>query len=358
MSEAQQLATLADEKVGYAKIGMASSGAGGGSLAPQTLGEVVAFAQVMARADIALPKHLRNNAGACLAVTMQAHRWDMDAFAVANKTYEVNNRIAYEAQLVAAVVHTRAPIQGRPNYIYLGEGPSRQCKVVCRMSDGEEREYTSPRFDQITTKNSPLWKSDPDQQLGYFSIRSWARRHTPEVILGVYTPDEVETFRNVTPKQAQGTGMKARLESRAAAPTGFDPSHVARETGADDPLEGDDVPRFDKDTGEIIDAEIEETSTEAGTQTDAAPSQEQPPATPPATDELTLDQLIAAYETRLREAPSATKLQSIYAANTKLRVRIDASEPERLVELDDLFNQRFAELAEKEQAERAAEASR
>jgi len=354
MSEAQQLATLADEKVGYAKIGMASSGAGGGSLAPQTLGEVVAFAQVMARADIALPKHLRNNAGACLAVTMQAHRWDMDAFAVANKTYEVNNRIAYEAQLVAAVVHTRAPIQGRPNYIYLGEGPSRQCKVVCRMSDGEEREYTSPRFDQITTKNSPLWKSDPDQQLGYFSIRSWARRHTPEVILGVYTPDEVETFRNVTPKQAQGTGMKARLESRAAAPTGFDPSHVARETGADDPLEGDDVPRFDKDTGEIIDAEIEDAEPE---QADEQPADDaQQPDPPP--QEITLAQAVGAYETRLREAATSVKLRSVYEANAKLRARIDASDPERLAELDELFNQRFAELAEKEQAERAAEASR
>ena len=358
MSEAQQLATLADEKVGYAKIGMASSGAGGGSLAPQTLGEVVAFAQVMARADIALPKHLRNNAGACLAVTMQAHRWDMDAFAVANKTYEVNNRIAYEAQLVAAVVHTRAPIQGRPNYIYLGEGPSRQCKVVCRMSDGEEREYTSPRFDQITTKNSPLWKSDPDQQLGYFSIRSWARRHTPEVILGVYTPDEVETFRNVTPKQAQGTGMKARLESRAAAPTGFDPSHVARETGADDPLEGDDVPRFDKDTGEIVEAEVEETR-EPGPE--AEPDQPQPePASEPDQKpaELTLSQLVAAYETRLREAPNTTKLRSIREANVKLRDRVDMCDPERHEELERLFQELESALLQKEADERAAEGAR
>ncbi len=41
------------------------TGAGGSSIAPQNLGEVVRFAEVMARADIALPKHLRGNAGAC-----------------------------------------------------------------------------------------------------------------------------------------------------------------------------------------------------------------------------------------------------------------------------------------------------
>ncbi len=351
MSEQQQVAALADDKISYAKIGMEASAARGGSLAPQTLGDVVAFAQVMSKADVALPKHLRGNAGACMAVTMQAFRWDMDAFAVANKTYLVNDRLAYEAQLVAAVVHTRAPIQGRPNYIYLGEGPSRQCKIVCRMSDGEEREYTSPRFDQITTKNSPLWKSDPDQQLGYFAIRSWARRHTPEVILGVYTPDEVETFRNVTPKQSQGTGMKARLEARAAAPTGFDPAHVARETGAVDPLEGDEIPRFDKATGEIIDAEVEEAN---DTQPEA--EREQPAETKP--QEITLTQAAMAYETRLREAPNTTKLRSIHEANAKLRGRLDDSDPERLAELDALFNDLYGALEQKEADERAAEASR
>lgn len=220
--------------------GAVAMGSGGGavSLKPQNLGEVVAFANIMATADLALPKHLRANPGACMAVAMQAFRWEMDPFAVANKTYFVNDRIAYEAQLVASVIHTRAPIRGRPRYEFIGEDAARQCKITCVMADGEEREYLSPRFDKILTKNSPLWKSDPDQQLGYFSIRSWARRHTPEVILGVYTADEVETFepieREVKPKSS---GLAERLAGSQRG-AGFSREHV------------------DQTTGEVIEAEV------------------------------------------------------------------------------------------------------
>jgi hypothetical protein len=177
-----------------AAVGMETTGAGA-KLAVQNLADMVTFADVMSRAGIALPRHLRGQPAVCLAVTMQALRWEMDPFAVGNKTYSVNDRLAYEAQLVAAVVNTRAPIAKAPDYSFSGEGPTRRCKVVVRMLDGSELPYETPEFQNITTKNSPLWKADPDQQLGYFAIRSWARRHTPEVILGVYTPDEVRTFR-------------------------------------------------------------------------------------------------------------------------------------------------------------------
>lgn len=214
----------------FASVSMDQAG-GGGMLAPKSLGEVVAFAQVMSRADLALPRHLRGNDGACMAVAMQAMRWEMDPFAVANKSYSVNDRLAYEAQLIAAVVHTRAPILGRPAYSYSGEGPTRRCTVTCVMADGEERLYESPTFGQITTKNSPLWKTDPDQQLGYYAIRSWARRHAPETILGVYTPDEVADFRDHGAREAP-PALTDRLKAQAADRPGFSPGHIDAEFAA------------------------------------------------------------------------------------------------------------------------------
>ena len=38
-----------------------------------------------------------------------------------------------------------------------------------------------------------MWTKQPDQQLVYFATRAWARRHTPEVMLGVYSPEEFDT---------------------------------------------------------------------------------------------------------------------------------------------------------------------
>lgn len=209
------------------------SGAGGSSIAPQNLGEVVRFAEVMCRADIALPKHLRGNAGACMAVALQALQWEMNPFAVASKSYSVNGIIAYEAQLIAAVVNTRSGIKGRLKYEYFEEGEAMWCRVSGTL-DGEVCTYDSPPVGAITPKNSPLWKTDPRQQLGYYAARSWARRHCPEVLLGIYDREEAaaigpENARDITPS------VMTRLQSRQETPQareGFDPAHIASETAA------------------------------------------------------------------------------------------------------------------------------
>lgn len=206
-----QLATNT-ERLPMDQVGM-STGSNGAKIAPQNLGEVVKFAEVMCRADIALPKHLRGNAGACMAVSLQALDWQMNPFAVASKSYSVNGTIAYEAQLIIAVINTRSGIEGRLEYSFEGEGGDRVC-IASGKLDGKVLEVRSPKFKDITPKNSPLWKSDPDQQHCYYTGRSWGRRHTPEVILGVYDRDEVEEFRG--PDNARDVTPKASLSARLA----------------------------------------------------------------------------------------------------------------------------------------------
>lgn len=162
-----------------------------GAMAFCSVDQIMEFAKVMAIAGVAVPRHLRENVGACLGVAIQASEWQMSPFAVAAKTYVVNDRLAFEAQLVAAVILRRAPIVGRIAYNFTGDGGKRRCKTSATLQDGGGVvEYESPEFDKITTKNSPLWKADPDQQLGYFSVRAMCRRHFPDVILGIYTPEE------------------------------------------------------------------------------------------------------------------------------------------------------------------------
>jgi hypothetical protein len=212
------------ERLPMDSVSVTTSGTGS-KIAPQTLAEVVKFAEVMCRADIALPKHLRGNAGACMAVAMQALEWQLSPFAVASKSYSVNGAIAYEAQLIAAVVNTRSGIKGRLRYAFEGEGGDMTCTVTGVLDD-EECVYRSPTIGSITTKNSPLWKSDPQQQLGYFAARSWARRHCPEVILGVYDRDEAEEFRgpdhakDITPRPTVMERLRASANTAPETPSG------------------------------------------------------------------------------------------------------------------------------------------
>ncbi len=232
---------------------------------PTNMHEVVEFAKIMSKADIALPQHLRANVGACLAVAMQAMDWEMSPFAVAAKSYVVKGAIAYEAQLIAAVVNTRSGIEGRLKYSYDGEGENLTCTVTGKL-DGEEYSYTSPPIGAITTKNSPLWKADPQQQLGYYSSRSWARRYTPEVILGVYDRDEAQSFKDVTPP---ASGVQQRLEA-------------AQETATDSQTEGFgtvDIPEHqntNSDAEAPPTADAEEGEVEAGHALSGTPSPTEP----------------------------------------------------------------------------------
>jgi len=188
-----------DEKLAQ-RIDLAITGENGlgdnGAMSFSNVGQIMEFAKLMSVAAVAIPGHLRKNPGACLAVCIQASEWGMSPFAVANKSYSVNDRLAYESQLINAVILRRAPIKGRFKITYTGEGPTRRCKVSALLLDGDSVEYESPQFSAITVKNSPLWKSDPDQQLFYFSSRSMCRRHFPDVLLGIYDKDELEAPRD------------------------------------------------------------------------------------------------------------------------------------------------------------------
>lgn len=153
------------------------------------------LANIMATAKVTVPQHLAGKAGDCLAVVMQAAQWKMNPFAVAQKTHVVNGTLGYEAQLVNAVVQSSGAIVGHFHYEYQGEGANVACRVGAVIRGDKDitwGEWLSAAT--VTTKNSPLWKTNPKQQLGYLQVKNWARLHTPGAILGVYSDDELESL--------------------------------------------------------------------------------------------------------------------------------------------------------------------
>lgn len=187
---------------------------------PAIMDALYKFAQVMAESKFTVPKHLQGNVGDCLAVAMQATLWGMHPFTVAQKTHQVGGTLGYEAQLVNAVVQNSGAIIGRFHYEYQGEGARLQCRVGA-IPRGESEivwgEWLSS--ESVTTKNSPLWKTNPKQQLGYLQVKSWARAFTPGAILGVYTPDEMEDIPVQRPKDItpRAEAIAATVETAPAA---------------------------------------------------------------------------------------------------------------------------------------------
>ncbi len=185
----------------------------------QYLNAISTFAQIMAQGAATVPKHLQGNQADCMAVAMQAAQWQMNPFAVAQKTHLINGVLGYEAQLVNAVISRSGVLANRFEYEWYG--PWEKIIGKFNIRKGDKGEYRVPGWTmadeagigiviratlkgedqpreldlllaQARTRNSTLWADDPRQQLAYLAVKRWARLFCPDVILGVYTPDELE----------------------------------------------------------------------------------------------------------------------------------------------------------------------
>lgn len=156
------------------------------------LQSLITFADMMAKSTISVPDHLRGKPSDCLAIAMQAAQWGMNPFQVAQKTHIVSGKLGYEAQLVNAVVQASGQIKGGFKYEFEGDGNGLKCRVgaVLRGESGITwGEWLG--IGDVTTKNSPLWKTNPKQQLAYLQTKNWSRLYCPGAILGIYSDDEL-----------------------------------------------------------------------------------------------------------------------------------------------------------------------
>ena len=163
--------------------------------------KIDAVAKIMAQSEVTIPKHLKNY-GDSFAVAMQAAQWGMNPFAVAQKTHLVNGILGYEAQLVNAIIISRAPVTGRLKFVWEGDwtrvngkedkDPSRKCIVSGTFIGDDEPSVYEVSMAQVgAVRNSPLWVADPRMQLAYLTIKRWSRLYCPDVIMGVYSRDEL-----------------------------------------------------------------------------------------------------------------------------------------------------------------------
>lgn len=192
-----------------------------------TMDKMMRVAEIMATSRVTIPSHLQKSLGDCLAVVMQATTWGMNPFSVAQKTYQIGGRLGYEAQLVSAVINNSGAVKDRFHFEWFGDwekiiGKFKTIESKTKKDDnGIPKKYIVPDWDtedevglgikvwatikgeseprvltllltQARTRNSTLWTEDPKQQIAYLAQSRWSRLYTPDVILGVYTPEELQ----------------------------------------------------------------------------------------------------------------------------------------------------------------------
>jgi hypothetical protein len=186
-------------------------------LETESFGKMMRIAELMANSRVTVPKHLLGNTGDCMAIVMQAMRWDMDPFAVAQKTHVVNGALGYEAQLVNAVVEASGAIRGHFHYGFRGDGAAAEVRVGAYLAGDADitwGEWLS--VGSVKVKNSPLWATNPKQQLGYLQVKNFARLYCPGAILGVYTPEELAEREPDDDEPARERGPRRKSAAAAA----------------------------------------------------------------------------------------------------------------------------------------------
>jgi len=171
------------------------------------------IATIMAKAAL-LPEHLLGRAkkgqetqwypaeqvlGNCFLIVNQALRWGLDPFAVAAETYVVSGKLGFQGKLIAALVNARANLKERLSYTFnAAKGDALEVTVHGTfVGEADERTVTLT-VGQGKTSND-MWTKDPQQKLIYSGATKWARRHCPEVLLGVFTDDDLDRIRDREP---------------------------------------------------------------------------------------------------------------------------------------------------------------
>lgn len=163
------------------------------------------FAKVLKAASV-IPEHLRTRRvdGKVIAcddeeieanlviVCNQAIRWEVDPFALMAETYVLNGVLSYQGKIVAAVVNR--DLEHRLTPVYSGQGAKLKCTLRGSLK-GEEPRQIVVEWDKAKTydKDGNIkenWRKKPEQQLYYYGAREWARRHYPEILMGIMSDDE------------------------------------------------------------------------------------------------------------------------------------------------------------------------
>ena len=245
------------------------------------------IATAMGRSSL-VPAHLKGKTaeetiGNCLRVVNQALRWEFDPFAVADESYVVRGKLGYQGKLVAAVVNARAKLKSKLQPLY-NEESGDKFAVVIYGSDGdvprdafpllrayaksEDRKALADLTEmgvkcvrlsvaQGKTDNQ-MWKSDPEQKLFYSGVTKWARRHSPEVIMGVLTDSDLETI--VLDAQAMAPAPTSSMEAltqRLEQQTEGEEESAEPEAAADEPHAVSDLEEIRQ---EILEADAEKVS--------------------------------------------------------------------------------------------------
>jgi len=147
-------------------------------------------------------------------------RWDMPPHAVANSSYSVHGKMGFTGVIVAGVVNAQSGFPDGLKFITTGEGDNMigvmygsreevteqlQATLKSYLKHGDKGDaltelvFAGVKAIRLTVKQArpsnggnEMWVRDTHQKLFYSGVTKFARRHFPDLLLGIHTTEDLE----------------------------------------------------------------------------------------------------------------------------------------------------------------------
>ena len=159
-------------------------------------------AQRMAKAlstSTLTPKDYQGNIGNCLIALDMSTRLQMAPTAVMQNLYIVNGRPSWSSQFITAIINNSRRYRKPLMFDVKGKGKDLSCIAWTEDHEGNRVEgieitMKMAEDENWVSKNGSKWKTMPELMIRYRAASFFGRLHCPDLIMGVYSDDEVRDF--------------------------------------------------------------------------------------------------------------------------------------------------------------------
>lgn len=155
------------------------------------------MASALAKSTI-VPKAYQNNAPNCLIAIEMAWRINTSPMMVMQNLYVVNGTPSWSSQWVIAMINNSRRYKTELKYDMVYDEVGQPVSCVAWAEDYNGNKVVGPKItmqmaidEGWVAKNGSKWKTMPEVMICYRAASFFGRRNCPDMIMGIYTRDEV-----------------------------------------------------------------------------------------------------------------------------------------------------------------------
>jgi hypothetical protein len=162
------------------------------------------------------PDQIRANV---MMVVNRALQWKVDPVALIAESFVVGGKLDFQGKVIIAVVNKLGGLQGNLKFEYSGKGDTLTVTVIGQLKGEASPRTVDLSFKDAVTKDkqgkvNEQWTKDVESKLAYSGAKKWARRHTPEVVLGLFGEEDDDRTDAMSPVIEASSKPTPAIESK------------------------------------------------------------------------------------------------------------------------------------------------